>query len=52
MRKIEIEFDAKAVDEYVLKLKEKLPQYDINVNNANDFEILLTLTIFIHLLYY
>ena len=31
MRKIEIEFDAKAVDEYVLKLKEKLPQYDINV---------------------
>lgn len=41
MRKIEIEFDAKAVDEYVLKLKEKLPQYDINVNNANDFEILL-----------
>lgn len=41
MRKIEIEFDDKAVDDYVVKLKEKLPQYDINVFNANDFETLL-----------
>ena len=41
MRKMEYEFDSKLVDDYISKLRKKLPQYNINVSNANDFEILL-----------
>lgn len=43
MRKIELGDieDNKYVDEYILELQKKLPQYNINLNNVNDFSIML-----------
>ena len=41
MKKITNEFDSKVVDDFIESLQSKLPQYHIDVNNANDFETLL-----------
>jgi primosomal protein DnaI len=44
MRKLDnnYSFDSKLVDEYIKDLQSKLPEYEININNANDFSVLLT----------
>ena len=41
MRKMKFEYDAKEVENYIMKLQKKFPQYNINVNNANDFSLML-----------
>lgn len=41
MKKITNEYDSKIVDDFIESLQSRLPQYHIDVNNANDFEILL-----------
>ncbi len=41
MRKLEFNFDNEAVEKYILELQKAFPQYDINVNNANDFSLLI-----------
>ena len=41
MRKMKFEYDAKEVENYIIELQKKFPQYNINVNNANDFSLML-----------
>ena len=43
MRKLDTNysFDSKLVEEYIKDLKSKLPEYDITIDNANDFNTLL-----------
>ncbi|MGM9970131.1 MAG: ATP-binding protein [Anaeroplasma sp.] len=40
MIKTDLSFDSKAVDDYIKEIKKYFPEYDINVNNVNDFSIL------------
>ena len=42
MRKLELNIDENKVNEFINELQKKLPQYEINLNNANDFSIMLT----------
>lgn len=41
MRKLDINIDNKAVEDFLCELQKKLPQYNININNANDFSVML-----------
>ncbi len=41
MRKLEFQSDKNAVSKYIEELQKQFPQYEVNVNNANDFSILL-----------
>lgn len=41
MKKIYLNYDNPLVEEYISDLQNQLPQYEINVNNANDFNTLL-----------
>lgn len=41
MRKLDFNFDSQALDKYINEIKSKLPEYDVNVNNVNDFQIML-----------
>lgn len=41
MKKVELKTDEEAVARYIEELQSKLPQVEVNVNNANDFRILL-----------
>lgn len=34
-------FDTRIIDEYINETKKKLPEYDININNVNDFNKML-----------
>lgn len=41
MRKIEQNVNNKIVDDYIKELQDKLPQYKIDLNNVNDFSVML-----------
>ena len=44
MRKLNSEdssFDSSIITEYINETKKKLPEYDININNVNDFNKIL-----------
>lgn len=41
MIKVNVEYDQNAVDDYIKELQKKLPNYEIDLNNCNDFQIML-----------
>ncbi len=42
MKKYEFQSDPNVVKDYIEQVAEKLPQYDVNIYNVNDFQVLLT----------
>lgn len=44
MRKIELKSEPEQIESYIEYLRNKFPQYEININNANDFSVMLTET--------
>lgn len=41
MRKMQFQTNDKAVQKYINELQKQFPQYEVNINNANDFSIML-----------
>ena len=41
MIKLKVEHDQSSVENYIKELQKKLPEYNVNLNNCNDFQIML-----------
>ncbi len=41
MRKLNLNYNVSSVEDYIKEIQAKLPQYEINVNNVNDFSLML-----------
>ena len=41
MKKINVDYNPQVIEDYINDIQKKLPNYEVNINNCNDFQIML-----------